>query len=207
MPNIQFCYNTDGVKSILSRFGIYQLVDVCTRITLQSATTIDYVLTNYNNNMTIRIRDSPKISDHSIISVNLFKRVNAAVDMYTNATVKKVVRRLNQDKLDTINMQLIMESWPLSSTDVNLILQDIVTKCENIIKHVALEQTLHNGGRFKLPWYDVDVKNLVRDRDNAYKNIKSADLLDKNISWERYRVLRNKFVETLKLKKKEYFNN
>lgn len=52
-------------------YGVDQIVNEFTKVTNNSKTLIDYVITNYKNTVAI-VHDSPKISDHSALSINIF---------------------------------------------------------------------------------------------------------------------------------------
>lgn len=182
------------MKSLLSTYGIEQYVTEPTRVTDNSSTLVDYVLSNQNN-LSIVVYDCPKITDHSVISVNLYNIVKT----YDN--VKKF-RNLNIENLKNIKTRLIMQTFNLDSVDTEVIYQEILEKCELVIDDIAPIETCHF--KTNLPWFDYEVYDKIKLRDRAYRNFKTCSNLnnEKQLKWQNFKVLRNGVVNLLKQKKR-----
>ena len=107
-------------------YGITQNVKRFTRCTNTSNTLIDFVLSNFENINTC-VHDEPKISDHSIISINItnFLSTMKVVNRSSNDKFFEVIRSLTENNLHSINLSLIDSNFLLDSTDVNLIYENL----------------------------------------------------------------------------------
>nr|CAI5843070.1 unnamed protein product [Callosobruchus analis] len=177
-------------------YGISQAITKPTRITPDSESLIDYVLVN-KNNVIANVHDSPKVTDHAVISVNFtneFKSDCNSVKKYRNVCL---------DNLNSIQNELISCKWSLDSMDVNLLYKEVYSNCENIINKISPIQvcTFRNN----LPWLDNEVSRMMQIRDTSYKNFKVAVGMDRQNKWEIYKSQRNKVVNLLKVKKEKYY--
>lgn len=191
-------------KNVMTRLGIDQIVNQYTRITNTSATLIDWVLTN-STHIFAKIHDCPKISDHLIISINVSRNVFNINNSFLQDKI--TFRKLTSEVLNSINLELLSLSWPLESTDVDFILNEINNNCKNVINKLAPLQVQSLSHKNKIPWYDNSVKEVAKLRDNAYKLFKSCRNESRNDLWNNYKYFRNRCVNLLKKNKYDYFNN
>jgi endonuclease/exonuclease/phosphatase family metal-dependent hydrolase len=63
-------YYVNGYRNIIYKYGLYQIIQQTTRVTYDSATLIDHVLTNVKN-IRYEIHNTPRISDHSIVKIKI----------------------------------------------------------------------------------------------------------------------------------------
>lgn len=194
-------FYTNKLKNVIQIHGIKQIVTSPTRYTNISSTLIDYVLTN-NNSVKTEVHDLPKITDHSVISVQLNNNSNIVIQ---KPLVRKY-RKFDENNLNSINIELISSNWPLNCIDVNLILDEIYSTCENVINCIAPIHTFICKEN-NLPWYDHEVKQIALERDRAYKFFKSNIGIIRDMHWQNYKIYRNRLVNLLKVKKQMYFHN
>lgn len=158
---------------------------------------MDYVHTNLDN-ILVSIHYIPKITDYSVISVNLC-RDKVETDMETI----KSFRILNDINMHKINLTLISSQFLLDYTDVNRIYINLLITRQYIVNDIAPIKTYTVKSNC-LPWYDCEVKSKCRERDLNYQMF----VRNKNeINWQNYKKLRNEVVNLLKQKKQQYYYN
>lgn len=184
-------------KNLITIFGFEQIVKDCTRCVQESSTLIDLVITNCNNVKCV-VHDIPKITDHSIITIDMISHSQ------NNNNNKIVFRNFSEAKIDNICSELIQQDWPLNSSNVDEIYDSIVNKCEHIVNVISPIQNITNKNN-NLPWYDMEVKIKSKERDIAYKKFKKCNTIEKQNLWSNFKIKRNEVVNLLKLKKNLYF--
>lgn len=192
-------YYTAQIKNLFNLYGISQIINDPTRCTNASTTLIDYVLTN-NNQISATVHDVPKITDHSIITVNCVSKIGLELEVY------KTYRNLSVGNIENINLNLIICNWSLDSIDINYIYNEIVNNFTHIIDTIAPIKTYYSKNN--LPWFDYEVHCKAKDRDRAYVLFrKNSNIHENNVHWNNYKKLRNEVVNLLKQKKIEYYYN
>nr|CAI5826059.1 unnamed protein product [Callosobruchus analis] len=191
---------SNRIKNVSNVFGIGQLVKVPTRVTAECESLIDYVLVN-TESFTTQVHDSPKIADHSIISVNFFKSHKSArsyVHQYRN---------MCEDNLTCIRTSLISCNWSFNSTDVNILYNEILNTCDEVINAAAPIQ--YCKYRNDIPWFDAELHNTrkIKIRDASYKDFKASSGNEKHNKWEIFKKHKDDVVNSLKVKKSRYYNN
>lgn len=96
---------------------------------MDSSTLINYVLSNQN--ISVNVHNIPKITDHSIISINFGKNVD-----YVNE-LNFFSRKLNIDKFHEINLELIPCDWLFDSGNVNEIFSQLESNCGRVLNSNA----------------------------------------------------------------------
>lgn len=185
------------LKKLIATYGINQIISEPTRVTDTSETLVDYVLTNYEN-IIAEVHDIPKITDHSIITVNL-PNVSVAVER------TKKYRDMSESNLNNMKSELMLCKWNLDSSNVDDIYREILLNCEGIIESVAPIRTCNY--KSSLPWFDNELCDGIRDRDRAYKIFKKATVSEKQIKWQTFKRIRNQVVNMLRVKKERYYYN
>lgn len=198
-------YYADKCKNLIQIYGYKQLITEPTRVSLNSNTLIDYVISNVEFIHPL-VYDTPKISDHSIINIQIKKSECQKIN--TSVCAKKIFsRKITAEKLEDINAMLIKENnWMLHCTDMEIFYSNMNNIIEKHINEIMpiVEIEINNN---RLPWYDSEVKTRVHERDLSYKMFKNASLNDKEGLWNEYKIKRNKVVNLLKKKKTNYYEN
>lgn len=189
------------IKSFIRSIGVEQLVSEATRITNVSSTLIDYVLTNQSS-VRCDVHDTPKISDHSLITIKLNKA------NFTNMTKRITFRNYCENNLIKLNNRLISCDWDLNSNNVDSLYDNIMNNLKSNVELVAPLKTI-NCKSNHLPWYDQEVINLARSRNEAYRSFVGCrdDNYNRSLKWERYKYFRNEVVNLLKYKRNQYYEN
>lgn len=198
--NINFKENSfysNRLKHLIALYGLEQIVNEVTRCTNVSSTIIDLVITN-SNIVKCQVHDSPKITDHSIITIKTLSYLSQ------NISISKQFRNLNSVNMHNICLQLIQKEWPLDSVDVDYIYNSFCMTCEYTVNNIAPINTVLKKTT-EVPWYDLELKNKCRERDMAYRKFKSCTNNDKTNLWLAYKQKRNDAVNLFKLKKRKYY--
>lgn len=190
-------YYCTKLKNLLNTFGIKQHVTEFTRCTNNSSTIVDYVLTNFDN-ILVKVHEIPRITDHSVISVNLCKD-----NLVFDDNIIKSFRNLSTPNIHKISLELISSHFPLNSTDVDVIYNSVHSVCQTIVDNIAPIKTYSIKAN-SVPWYDYEVKRISKQRDLAYQ-IYINNRNENN--WQIYKNYRNEVVNLLKLKKQQYYFN
>ena len=160
--NINFLDNDNfyskKIRQLLQNFGVTQHVTEFTRCYKSTFTLIDYVLSNQSN-VIVKVHKFPKITDHSVISVN-WSISRSQIKFDTRLSYRK----LNEEAFHEINLRLISYDWVLDTNNVNEIHSNTLRNCKLILDNVAPLVNI-NYKMNRLPWYDEEIKLKVRDRD------------------------------------------
>ncbi|KAJ8964221.1 hypothetical protein NQ314_005050 [Rhamnusium bicolor] len=178
------------IKDLLNLYGIMQNVHTFTRCNNMSSTLVDYVLSNFS--IKTEVHDIPKITDHSIILINIRE------DKPKSTKTIKVFRNLCELNINNINLELINCNFLLNSCNIDVFYNDFANKFRNIIDSVApvKEYELNSDS---VPWYDYEIKCKAKERDLAYQ---AYNKNNNPTNWENYKVKRNIVVNLLKTKKR-----
>src|ERR1700744_3583738 len=135
---------------IIQQLGMKQLVMTPTRITKDSRTIIDYIISNVNN-LHVKVLLDEKISDHSTISFNILNKVE-------KNEVREVTKLCKYSK-EVFIKNLLNVDW---SSDVNekaKFLSDNLKQClSEFIKTVNLNEK-------DKEWYTEEVRDQRKLRD------------------------------------------
>ncbi|KAK9731588.1 hypothetical protein QE152_g13526 [Popillia japonica] len=190
-------FYTKKCNEIILQYGLKQLVNECTRITPYSSTLIDYVVSN-DKNLKIKICHTPKISDHSFVSIN--------VDNSNQNMQYEVHKYRNYKNYNKTHLQdtLLANEWN-NNGNVNQMANDFVTSISTIMNDmcpITEIKILHQHANKK--WITGHVLELMKRRDEKYK---AAIIYDRPAEWEQYRATRNEVVKTIRSEKEQYFRN
>lgn len=175
--------------------GCKQIVKEYTRITVNTRTIIDWIVTNVVN-VEVNVDHSLKISDHETICINL------NVSDLRIEQKRKTVRRFKYNKQNMIS-------------DINESMNDIenlscvnekAKKYEEILKTAINNQTVecneYNNGRYN--WYSAELQEMKVQKVNLYNR---AVLTRKKNDWSAYINVRSEYVTKIKKVKNEFIIN
>ena len=179
--------------------SLQQLVSKPTRTTQHSSTLIDHIITNIPNQVThTDVISSLMISDHDARYVCINVRITRFVPRY------KFIRNEKNFNADAFIEDF--EQLPLSivySTDdpdmqVGL-LSSLIREC--IGRHAPLKRT--KVTRPPAPWMkDLDIQQLQKDCLSLQT---SARVSRDEVTWTRYRDMRNELKSKIKKTKREFY--
>lgn len=189
-------FYSEKCKSIIVQNGLTQIVDDYTRITENSSTLIDYVITNCKN-LECKVHLTPKISDHSIVSLNL-----KAVDEYC-FEFNSIVRSYKNYRSVEFQDALRETVWDNFSNDVNILAHNFIDPIKRIFDIMCPTKKIIKKNNHVVHWMNDEIRQLMKQRDDQYKR---AVWMGSSVQWELYKKLRNNVVKKLRLEEKKYYH-
>lgn len=189
------CYS-NKLENIIKGHGLYQIVNTFTRVEKDAATIIDLIISN-RKDIIHEVHTTPKISDHSIISIELdYSR--------KNNSEKKTVR--NYKNFNTLQFQLDLmdEEWLPDCTNLDLLAErfvDNLTKTLN--KHAPEEEILISNKWGSKSWWTNEINEGMKERDRLYKR---AIVTRQDVDWTLYQQKRNRVVSMIRQQKRKEYN-
>lgn len=189
-------YYSKKIKEMIHRSGLYQIVNKPTRVTDNSSTLIDYIITN-NKNTLHEVHETPRISDHSILSITVKNRYSKG---YT--TIKK--RCFSNYSASSLQNLIRNSNWNNNTTDVNVLSNSLTSSLEEVIDELCPEieinipeKHIHNK------WITYEIINLMKERDRDYKRAIFSKCED---TWNTYKESRNRITTMIRNEKQNYFH-
>ncbi|XP_030752260.1 uncharacterized protein LOC115879515 [Sitophilus oryzae] len=188
-------YYSKKLNNIIERSGLSQIVQNFTRITPTSATIIDLIITN-DKEVNHQIHLTPKIADHSILTVNL-----PSTELGQNKEIYRDMRNFNEleFQLDLMDM-----AWPDGNGNIDIMANCLVKGImENLNKHAPLKERITTNKWGNKKWWTPEIKMEITERDRFYKRaIITGDVED----WTKFKQKRNAVVQIIKDRKQAYYH-
>ena len=189
------------LSKIINTCKLTQLIDKPTRITENSKTLLDVIITNNPNMVKMSDVIPGPIADHELITVNI------NIDKPKRKPIKKTFRCQRNYNADEFCLSLMNEERnfaPIINTDdVHLqvnIFNEVFTKCLNSCAPIV-EREIY---RPYAPWINEEVKSAMRSRDTLQKQLKSRRY--DSLLQEQYKSAKKKVRSLIKTRKKEYYS-
>lgn len=190
--------NSNPIKYIEDAFNVRQLVLEPTRVTTNTATTLDIILSSMYDDHTATWVPHITMSDHYPIITQIgFNKVNNAHKTITMRNYSKFDQR---KFLDSLKDKVNLNNWE-DHEDVNELwycLKDIITTTSD--EHAPIRTRRVRNKH--LPWVDAAVIKVMHQRDKQHKIMIKTGLADDKA---RYQKLRNKVTSLINNKKKAYY--
>jgi hypothetical protein len=204
--NVDYKLNDDLYKNKIfyleSLFGLKQLVDFPTRVTIQSKTCIDLIL---SNNPDIHVHTKPwqiALSDHYMVYTSI--KIDKTKLRNHNFVEFRNYKKFDVDKfMQDINASILTDPNEFDVNDIEKEWKKWKDKFLEISNAHApiVKMRVSNKNN---PWIDSEVNKMMYERDYCHKKAtKSKD----PALWEKYKEKRNNVTSIVRLKKKEYFND
>lgn len=196
--NIDWCKHSfyrNKFKSILDDNGLKQVIDEFTRITQNSRTLIDYVITN-TRNISAKVNISNKISDHEAIDI----MIDCGRNVKNKETFKQIeLFKYNKGQFKRETREILRVN---SENDINhkVILLD--KNMENAVKKLTKKKTIRENSECR--WFNDEIRRMKREKINKYQ---IAMYENTGEAWSNYRAFRNIYKVKLQNEKKKYINN
>lgn len=186
------CYK-NKLEQIFNDNGLKQLVQEFTRVTNNSRTIIDYVI---SNSPKIKVNNSikNKISDHEIIEIN--------VEHYNTKLKKQEIDVFKYNKrLFNREIRAIMKFDESSELNSNVFYFD---EClESTIRNFCIKKTI-SGDNFGKKWFNRQLRHLKYEKIRKYNK---AKVVNTELAWSNYKIARNIYKAQLNREKTKYINN
>lgn len=188
-------YYSKKLQNIINMNGLYQLMKTFTRVTNQSSTIIDLLITN-DKEIPFCLHHTPKISDHAITTVKI-----ATDDFKENFT--KVSRDYKNFNEIQFQLDLMETYWMPNCTDTNLLSEILVN---NIIltlnKHAPIVEKQIICKWASKDWWTREIGEQMNIRDQLYRK---AIITQQIEDWDTYKRYRNMVVSLIRREKRKYY--
>ena len=186
-------------KEICSLHGLTQIIDSPTRVTAETSTLIDHILTN----------SVEKISQSGILDVSLSDHqaiycTRKFIKQKFNAHKYIKIRSLKNYSKNIWLENLRSVKYPDYSNydDVDAAYSDFIDKTTIAINKVApFKQICVKGDTSE--WMDEEVLEGINKRNRLFKKFKASGLYDDNVE---YKKARNRVQNLIKSKKRNFFS-
>ena len=181
-----------------SSFSLKQLISSPTRVTCNSSTIIDHILTNRANNVSQSGVIDFGISDHNII---FFTRKIKKIKLNQHTYIK--YRSFKNYSVNEYEEKLKQANFPnyLNFDNMDAAYCSFLKILMNVIDSLAPSKERRIKGRTQ-EWFDGEISELISIRNQQYKKFKKTLLhVDKEI----FKETKYKVIKMIKNKKKLYF--
>eukprot|EP00111_Clytia_hemisphaerica_P010392 TCONS_00030351-protein len=176
-----------------------QLIEKATRITEDTATLIDVVLTNNRLNINKTVNIAATLSDHNLIGC--IRKMNSL--RYQPEII--TCRDFKNYDVDTINRELLNAQWDnvYSCRSVNTAFAQFKNILSSTLdRHAPVVQKTVKGK--PSPWLTEEVKRHMNVRDQLNRK---AQKHGRPVDWQNFRRKKNFVINEIKRSKKNYFKN
>lgn len=197
LENLNELRTTDFLNSMNS-MGLFPLITKPTRITTQSATTIDNIFTNIDDIVMSGILMTD-ISDH----LPIFTVIKYSHKMVHNNTVK-TRRNRSLKALGALNEDLTKQKWEtVYVNDVNVAYNSFIETVTRLYNKNC--KIIHYNGKKKdQPWITKGIKNACKKKNNLYRYFLKSQTKEAE---NRYKKYKNKLLWIIKNRKKKKKKN
>jgi len=214
--NIDMLENSTGKNNFLRicvQNGLKQLVNDVTRYDYdkKTATCIDFVVTNIKN-ISHKVSDIHRLSDHEVITVRLPKNVTCNYKSNNRTIIvntKNTKSKLNQNDLISLNQHLTNFDWSESENDIEILSSKFVeqfTTFEKLKPCVESEKVCDKFIKLDPPYFTEKVQRARAEKIASFESAKSATgTMKEDEMWDLYKKTRNIFVRILRSEKKKYY--
>lgn len=189
-------YYSRKLKTIIERQGLYQLVNEFTRVTKNTSTVIDLIVTN-DKQLKFEIHTTPRLSDHFLIEVELTSKEE-------NRTIQKLSRNYKTFKDHEFQIELMDTEWEGNCSNLEVLSQNLVDGILSTLdKHAPLEQKNIRQKLGNMLWFTREIGQEILKRDRQYK---VAIVTKSAADWENFRRQRNRVVGLIRKQKQKYYS-
>lgn len=197
------CYVKKLLECVLNN-GFKQIVMEPTRITKDSATMIDLVITD-NRGVTCNSKGNVVISDHELIVMTGMFQLWKEYSQGSVIRGKVDNERLKQFVLDKMSDGRWLDGDDMGGKYVQL--RDIVL--DGLRRAKLPDRIVRNDS---CPWLDAELRSSMGNRDMAYGRFRlmkvgGGGVQDVNEAWESYKGIRNRVIAMWRKKRNEYYGN
>ena len=187
-------------KEFCSFFSLSQLIQSTTRITINSSTLLDHVLTNTPEKITHKGTHDTSISDHQIIFCT--RKSQKYKPNCHNYIQFRSFRNYTVDNFENI---LRSQQFPNYSEfdNVDVAYSDFISKLTNAINTSAPCRQKRAKAKTE-EWFDGEIAEAISVRNKLYKKFKKNRL---TINQQNFREAKYKVEDLTKHKKREFFEN
>lgn len=194
-------FYSNKLQLVMSEFGLKNYVKTYTRVTNNSQTLIDLAFSNQH--LDCDVWDSPKITDHDIISIKLFKTQNDCKKHDYN--IGRNFKKFDNLKFVKVLTETINKVDKSNDNNVNSIANHVIGSIGETLDQVIPLTKFKVVHKWKSrEWFDKEIRDLKNKKNELYKITKDHNNNNKENDWNEYKKVRNKLSKLIKQKKREY---
>lgn len=187
-------FYTSKLESILNDNGLKHIMNEYTRITANSKTLIDYIITN-KEGITAKNNINNKIADHESIDILVECETKQQYDHAKEISIFKYDKNKFKNELSAILRCDEID-------ELNEYVQNFDDCVEKVIKKFTFKKKISEKGCNK--WFNNELRTLKREKILKYQR---AILENTNEAWNSYKIIRNKYKVKIEKEKSNYINN
>lgn len=196
--NIDWCKEETYKKRLECAFndnGLKQIVNDYTRITENTKTIIDYVITN-SENVSAANNSLNKIADHEAIDIKVKTRTKNQDEIS-----KKEIEIFKYNKT-LFNQEISAILKNNENDDLNITVDNFDSAIENTIKKFTNKKTINTKSNVN-KWFNRELKLLKKEKVRKYQIAKTENT---DTAWNNYKITRNTYKTQIEAKKNNYIN-
>ena len=175
-------------KHFLSNFGLNQIIKTPTRVTCETSTLIDHILTNSHEKISQSGVIDCGLSDHNVIfcTRKITKIKTGDQKIINSRSLKNYSPEIFEEALKDLDFPNY-ENF----IDIDIAYTDFTDKLKNLIDKLApMKQTkIKNNNQ---EWFDGEIAEKIANREKLFKKFKSSKLhVDEQIFKESQKEVRN----------------
>lgn len=188
--------NSKELKSLIASNSFKQLIEAPTRITKDSSTLIDVILTSNRKNIAATVTTHLSLSDHDLVGCirklnnTKLKPRTITCRNYSGYDPLKLKRDLSSNVMEPLYaIKDVNEAWKY--------LRNVLTDCFD--RHAPMI-TKRVKGSFS-PWLSQEIKELMNKRDKALRKFRKKK---SEVDWNTYKRLRNACTTEIRKARNNY---
>lgn len=196
--NLDWLVNNNSkniLKGIICDSGLKQIVNDCTRITKDSKSLIDYVVVNDSYNISAKVDNKLKISDHETVVINIKERSRINRE---NKIIKYVKYNKNKFRSKIVRSDIMTTYFLDCNKKANMFSNSL----RNIINDFVITTTIKHNNNCE--WFSNELEVLKSEKVRQYR----MAIFDNNMNqWSKYKSLRNNYKNKINSAKKRFISN
>lgn len=195
------CGNAVALSRIHSCFSLSVLPTPATRITEQSATTIDLLVTDSPTSICkSKVLYGSSISDHEVTYL--------IADIRVPRAAPQMIKVRNMRRIDVVRLQADFQATDLQeiydTPDVNRKVEVTTTRLQSLLDVHAPERTIRVRDK-RIPWITRDIEEAIAVRNLAYAlYVRNPHRTRGNQQWQEYVRNRDRVKSLIFAAKKQY---
>jgi len=187
-------------KEICCLHGLKQLINSPTRITVNTATILDHILTNSKEKVTDSGVIDISLSDHQMI---FFTRKIIKQKFYKHRILNvRQMKNYSENEFKNLLMKIDFPNYD-NFDDMNTAYSDFINKVEMAIDKIAPLKKICLKNK-TAEWIDLEILNGIKKRDKLFMKFKKTKSYNDH---ENYKKARNNIQRIIKNKKRNFIEH
>lgn len=188
-------YYKDKLQKTINENGMKQKINEYTRVTKNTKTLIDLLITNAEEIEGKTINED-NISDHTTINIIKYKYKNEIENKEKTITILKYEKEELQNELKNTDWSFCENKNLSCSEKAEYIVKKLKESIEKFKKDIILKDTKNEN-----KWYDKKLLKMKKSKIETYKIAKQTNDSD---TWIKYKTIRNRYSKMIKMASNNY---